>query len=146
MERPILLIEDDPDDETLVRRALAGCGVHNDVIVAHDGAEALDYLFALGGWRHRDLAEQPILVLLDISLPRVDGFEVPRQIRADPATRRLSVVVLTSSRNQSDVLAGYDAGANGYVVKPSDLGSFVRVTQDLGHYWVRVNESAPLGC
>jgi two-component system response regulator len=142
-QRPILLIEDSRDDETIVRRALEGSGVRNQVVVARDGAEALDYLFALGEWRHRSVSDQPVLVLLDISLPKIDGLEVLRQIRADPATRLLSVVVLTSSRRQSDVLAGYDAGADGYVVKPTDVGSFVEITRDLGNYWVRINEPTP---
>ncbi|MBC8070481.1 MAG: response regulator [Deltaproteobacteria bacterium] len=141
--RPILLIEDDRDDETLVRRALSGCRVPNDVVVARDGAEALDYLFALGDWKHRDVEQQPMLVLLDISLPKIGGFEVLRQIRADPLTRLLPVVVLTSSRQQSDVLSGYDAGANGYVVKPVDFGKFVEATQELGNYWVQLNEAPP---
>lgn len=141
--RPILLIEDDRDDETLVRRALDGCRVPNAVVVARDGAEALDYLFALGQWRDRDVEEQPVLVLLDISLPKIDGLEVLRQIRADPLTRLLPVVVLTSSRRQSDVLSGYDAGANGYVVKPIDFGKFVEAAQELGNYWVQLNEAPP---
>ncbi|HET6583276.1 MAG TPA: response regulator [Nannocystaceae bacterium] len=138
--RPILLIEDDRDDETLVRRALSSSQVPNTVIVARDGAEALDYLFALGDFKDRDLAEQPALILLDISLPKIDGFEVLRQIRADPLTRRLPVVVLTSSRRQTDVLSGYDAGANAYVVKPVDVGRFVEATQELGRFWARLNE------
>jgi CheY-like chemotaxis protein len=143
MQRPILLVEDDRDDETLVRRALSGSGVRNEVVVVRDGGEALDYLFALGAWKHRDVSEQPVLILLDISLPNVSGFEVLRQIRADPATRLLSVVMLTSSQRQADVMAGYDAGADGYVVKPSDVGTFVEVTRGLGNYWVRINEPPP---
>lgn len=141
--RRILLIEDDRDDETLVRRALDGCRVPAAVVVARDGAEALDYLFALGDHRGRDIEDQPLLVLLDISLPKVDGLEVLRQIRADPVTRLLPVVVLTSSRRQSDVLSGYDAGANGYVVKPIDFGKFVEAAQELGNYWVQLNEAPP---
>ncbi len=143
MDRPILLIEDSRQDETLVRRALKGLGVRNEIVVARDGAEALDYLFGLGAWKDRKIEEQPVLVLLDISLPKVDGFEVLRQIRADPLTRLLSVVVLTASRSQSDVLAGYRVGADGYVVKPHDVGAFVEVTQELGNYWVRINEPPP---
>ena len=143
LQRPILLVEDDRDDETLVRRALSGSGVRNEVVVVRDGGEALDYLFGLGDWKHRDVADQPVLVLLDISLPNVNGFEVLRQIRADPATRLLSVVLLTASRRQADLLAGYDAGADGYVVKPSDVGAFVEVTRGLGNYWVRINEPPP---
>jgi two-component system, response regulator len=141
--RPILLVEDDRDDEVLVRRALSSGHVSNAVIVARDGAEALDYLFALGKFRDRDLGEQPALILLDISLPKVDGFEVLRQIRADPLTKRLPVVVLTSSREQSDVLCGYDAGANAYVVKPVDVGRFVEATQELGRFWMLLNEAPP---
>ena len=143
LQRSILLVEDDPDDETIVRRALTGSGVHNEVVVVRDGGEALDYLFALGDWKHRDISDQPVLVLLDISLPNISGFEVLRQIRADPATRLLSVVMLTASQRQSDVLAGYDAGADGYVVKPNDVGTFVEVTRGLGNYWVRINEPPP---
>jgi two-component system response regulator len=141
--RPILLIEDDPDDEALVRRALSSSRVGNAIVVARDGAEALDYLFALGDFKDRDLHEQPAFVLLDISLPKIDGFEVLRQIRADPVTKMLPVVLLTSSREQSDVLSGYGAGANAYVVKPVDLGRFIEATQALGDFWTRINEQPP---
>ncbi|MBX7079659.1 MAG: response regulator [Nannocystaceae bacterium] len=143
MTRPILLIEDNGDDEALVRRVLSSARLPNDVIVAHDGAEALDYLFALGDYRDRNLGEQPSLVLLDISLPKVDGFEVLRQIRADPLTKRLPVVVLTSSTEQKDVLTSYDVGANSYVVKPSDLEKFLEAAKVLGRYWLQLNEPAP---
>ena len=142
--RPILLVEDNRDDETLVRRALRWSGVDCEVVVARDGGAALDYLFGLGEWNDRDLAEQPLLVLLDLSLPNVDGFEVLRQIRADPITRRVPVVVLTASKRQSDLLDGYDAGANGYVVKPTELPAFVDAARFLGHYWARLNEPAPV--
>jgi two-component system response regulator len=141
MARPILLIEDNGDDETLVRRALSSSNVPNAVVVARDGAEALDYLFALGAFKDRDIGEQPVLILLDISLPKVDGFEVLRQIRADPLTKLLPVVLLTSSTRHSDVLSGYGAGANAYVVKPSDLGRFVEATRRLGDFWLQLNEA-----
>ena len=141
--RPILLIEDDPNDEALVRRALASSRVGNAIVVARDGAEALDYLFALGDFKDRDLHDQPAVVLLDISLPKIDGFEVLRQIRADPVTKMLPVVLLTSSQRQSDVLSGYGAGANAYVVKPADLGRFIEATQELGRFWTKLNEQPP---
>jgi two-component system response regulator len=138
------LVEDNRDDETLVRRALRWSGVDCEIVVARDGAAALDFLFALGEWKDRDLAEQPLLVLLDISLPKVNGFEVLREIRADPVTRRVPVVVLTSSSRQADILSGYDAGANGYVVKPSQLPEFVEAARELGEYWVQLNEPPPV--
>jgi two-component system response regulator len=142
--RPILLVEDNRDDETLVRRALRWSGVDCEVVVARDGAAALDWLFGLGEHRARDVQEQPLLVLLDISLPVVDGFQVLREIRADPMTCRVPVVVLTASSRQSDVLSGYDAGANGYVVKPTELPKFVDAARQLGHYWAQYNEAAPI--
>ena len=139
MNRPILLVEDDPDDEAIVRRALSGSRVPNVVVAVRDGGEALDYLFTLGAWRYRNAQDQPALVLLDIDLPTVNGFEVLRQIRADPLTRNLPVVMLTSSRNPGDVVSGYDAGANSYVVKPVDLDQFLELTRALGKYWSQIN-------
>lgn len=143
MVRPILLVEDDPDDEALTLRALARSRLPNEVVVVRDGAEALDYLFALGKYKNRDVEHQPALVLLDLKLPKVDGFEVMRQIRSDPVTRLIPVVMLTSSREQGDLLDGYGTGANGYVVKPVDFDEFVRAVQELGDYWIRRNETPP---
>lgn len=145
MVRPILLVEDDPDDEALTLRALARTRLPNEVVVVRDGAEALDYLFALGKYKHRDVEHQPALVLLDLKLPKVDGFEVMRQIRSDPVTRLIPVVMLTSSREQGDLLTGYGTGANGYVVKPVDFDEFVKAVQELGDYWIRRNETPPEG-
>jgi two-component system response regulator len=118
--------------------------VPNEVVVARDGAAALDYLFALGEWSERELEEQPLLVLLDISLPTVHGFEVLRQIRADPITRKLPVVVLTSSDRIRDIVSGYDAGANGYVVKPTGPVEYVEAARELGRYWAQLNTPAPV--
>jgi two-component system response regulator len=137
---PILLIEDKPDDVELVRRVLAASRLPHELVVVGDGGEALDYLFALGAWSHRDVREQPALVLLDIDLPTVPGFEVMRQIRDDSATRLLRVVMLTQSRAQADLLESYGAGASGYIVKPHDLPSFADALRNLLDYWLRRNE------
>lgn len=139
MSQPILLVEDDRDDEALVRRVLSSFRAAEHVVVAHDGAEALDYLFALGRFSDREAAQVPKLILLDLSLPKIDGMEVLRQIRADPLTKPVPVVILTSSRQQEDLLSGYGAGANSYVVKPSDLEKFLEAARDLGRYWLELN-------
>jgi len=132
----ILLVEDNADDEALTLRALAGNNVANHVDVVRDGAEALDYL--LGGER-----PIPSLVLLDLKLPRVDGLEVLRRIRADERTRLVPVVILTTSSEDSDLLAGYDGGANSYVRKPVDFAQFSEAVRQLGLYWLMVNEAPP---
>ena len=142
MLSPILLIEDDPGDASVVRRTLSACRIPNELVVIGDGGDALDYLFGLGAWQHRDVRELPALVLLDLALPTIDGLEIMRQIRAEPLTRLLPVVILTASREQADVLRAYGAGASGYVVKPRDLGTFGEAVRELGHYWLHLNASA----
>jgi CheY-like chemotaxis protein len=133
--RSILLVEDNPDDEALTLRALRKNNIVNEVIVAHDGAEALDHLFgAAAGVR-------PGLILLDLNLPKVDGLEVLRRVRADERTQIVPVVVLTSSREQEDVLAGYHCGANGYVRKPVNFADFTHAVSTLGAYWLLLNEA-----
>ncbi len=140
-QRMILLVEDNPDDEALTRRALAKNNIQNEVLVARDGAEALDCLFGTGGRAGRPIA--PEVVLLDLKLPKIDGLEVLRRIRADERTRRLPVVILTSSREERDVISGYDLGANSYIRKPVDFAQFVEAVRQLGLYWLVLNEPPP---
>ena len=139
----ILLVEDNPSDVGLTQRALAKSHVANELVVAEDGQEALDYLFGAGAYAGRDVTELPALVLLDLKLPRVDGLEVLRQIRADERTRRLPVVILTTSREEQDVAQSYDLGANSYIRKPVDFTQFAQAVEHLGLYWLVLNESAP---
>ncbi len=140
-DRSILLVEDNPDDEALTRRALAKNNIQNEIILARDGAEALDLLFGTGPHAGRPAA--PELVLLDLKLPKVDGLEVLRRIRANPNTRLLPVVILTSSREEKDVVSGYGLGANSYIRKPVDFGQFVEAVRQLGLYWLVLNEPPP---
>ena len=140
-DRSILLVEDNPDDEALTRRALAKNNIQNEIILARDGAEALDWLFGTGSHAGRPAA--PELVLLDLKLPKVDGLEVLRRIRANPGTRLLPVVILTSSREEKDVVTGYGLGANSYIRKPVDFGQFVEAVRQLGLYWLVLNEPPP---
>jgi two-component system response regulator len=139
----ILLVEDNPDDELLTLRALKKSGVSNEVVVARDGVEALDYLFASGPHAGRDSAVMPQLILLDLKLPRVDGLEVLKRLRSDERTRRLPVVILTSSKEQQDMLDGYGLGANSYVRKPVDFEQFVKAVEQLRLYWLVLNEAPP---
>ena len=139
----ILLVEDNPSDIGLTRRALAKSHIANELVVAEDGQEALDYLFGTGAYTGRDVNELPALVLLDLKLPRVDGLEVLRRIRADERTRRLPVVVLTTSREAPDVAASYDLGVNSYIRKPVDFNQFVQAVQHLGLYWLILIETPP---
>jgi two-component system response regulator len=138
--KTILLVEDNPDDEALTRRALKKNKIGNDVVVAHDGAEALDFLFGTGTYEGRDLSCMPHLVLLDLKLPKVDGLEVLRRMRAAERTRLLPVVILTSSREQQDLVNGYGYGANSYIRKPVDFAQFVEAVRQLGLYWLVLNE------
>ncbi|HEV2751955.1 MAG TPA: response regulator [Gemmatimonadales bacterium] len=140
-QRMILLVEDNPDDEALTRRALAKNNIQNDVLVAHDGAEALDFLFGTGA--HASHAIAPEVILLDLKLPKVDGLEVLRRIRADDRTRLLPVVILTSSREERDLISGYGLGANSYIRKPVDFQQFVEAVRQLGLYWLVLNEPPP---
>ncbi len=139
----ILLVEDNPDDELLALRALKKTGVENEVVVAHDGVEALDYLFARGPHSGRDPAVMPQLILLDLKLPKVDGLEVLRRLRSHERTRLLPVVILSSSREHQDMLDGYSLGANSYVRKPVNFEQFVMAVELLRRYWLVLNEDPP---
>ncbi|MGH2399568.1 MAG: response regulator [bacterium] len=143
MPKVILLVEDNPDDEALTLRALRKNKVANDVIVARDGAEALEYLFATGKHAGRDPRDTPQVVLLDIRLPKVDGMEVLRRIRQDQRTQYLPVVILTSSKEEQDLVNGYKLGANSYVRKPVDFDQFMEAARHLGLYWLVLNEGPP---
>jgi two-component system response regulator len=142
-DKVILLVEDNPDDELLTLRALKKSGVISEVVVARDGVEALDYLFATGEHAGRDLSVMPQLILLDLKLPRIDGLEVLRRLRADERTRLLPVVILTSSKEMQDLLDGYGSGANSYVRKPVNFEQFVRAVEQLKLYWLSLNEAPP---
>jgi len=142
-ERIILLVEDNPNDEALTLRALKKSNILNPVVVARDGAEALDYLFCRGAYQARRPAENPEVVLLDLKLPKIDGLEVLRQMREDERTKLLPVVVLTSSVEEQDVLRGYALGANSYVRKPVDFDQFVDAVKQLGLYWLVLNQRPP---
>jgi two-component system response regulator len=142
--RIILLVEDGADDVELARRAFAKSNTANTIVVARDGAEALEYLFATGAHAGRDAMIVPEVVLLDLKLPRIDGLEVLRRMRADERTRRIPVVILTSSNEEQDVIRGYDLGANSFVRKPVDFAQFFAAAQQLGLYWLVLNESPPL--
>ena len=136
----ILLVEDNPDDRLLTVRALTRHNIANTIVEARDGEEALDYLLGTGTHAGRDPADQPQVVLLDLKLPKVDGLEVLKRMRANPATRRTPVVVLTSSNEQRDLIASYDLGANSYVRKPVDFEEFIEAARQLGMYWLLLNE------
>ena len=141
----ILLVEDNPDDEALTLRALKQNRIDNGVVVARDGAEALDYLFGKGKYAGRDLNAMPALILLDLKLPKVDGLEVLKQLRANPLTALLPVAILTSSREENDVIAGYKLGLNSYILKPVDFDQFTEAVRNLGIYWLAINETPPRG-
>lgn len=138
-EHAILLVEDNPDDEALMLRALKQNKVYNEIIVARDGVEALDYLFGTGTWNGRDIKICPQVVLLDLKLPKLDGLEVLKAMRANPHTRTIPVVVLTSSKEQEDVIASYALGANSFVRKPLDFDQFRDAVRQLGIYWLLLN-------
>lgn len=139
----ILLVEDHPDDLELTRRALAQQDVGNEIVIARDGVEALDYLLGRGAWKDRNTRRQPQVVLLDLKLPRMDGIEVLRAMRADPRTRLVPVIVLTSSREERDLVDSYGNGANSYVRKPVDFDEFREAVRSLGMYWLLLNEPPP---
>jgi CheY-like chemotaxis protein len=141
----ILLVEDNPRDQALTLRALKRSTVVNDVIVAGDGVEAFDYFFGTGTYAGRDTTVMPQLVLLDLKLPRLDGHEVLRRIRSDERTKRLPVVIFTSSGEEEDLIRSYSLGANSYVRKPVDFERFLEATNQLGLYWLGLNEVAPAG-
>jgi two-component system response regulator len=140
MKKLILLVEDNSSDEKLTVLALEECGIANDVVVARDGAAALDFLAATGAYSDRNPNELPTLVLLDLKLPKLDGLDVLRRIRADERTRLLPVVILTSSKEDEDVLQGYELGANAYVRKPVDFIEFMAAAKTLGLFWLLLNE------
>jgi two-component system response regulator len=142
-QRDILLVEDNISDVDLTRRALARNRIANELVVVGDGQEALDYLFGEGSYAGRDVSKQPALTLLDLKLPKVDGIEVLRRLRADPRTRRLPIVILTSSKEQEDLAAGYDLGVNSYIRKPVDFHAFSDAISNLGLYWLVLNEPPP---
>ncbi len=145
MSKTILLVEDNSSDEKLTLLAFKQCGVTNEMVVARDGAEALDYLFSTGKHLGRDATVQPMLVLLDLKLPRIDGLEVLRRLRADERTTLLPVVVLTSSKEEEDVVRSYSLGANAYVRKPVDFAEFAVVAKTLGLFWLLLNQPPPAG-
>ncbi|HME00082.1 MAG TPA: response regulator [Terriglobia bacterium] len=139
-ERTILLVEDNPDDEALTIRALKGRSILTHVVVAPDGAEALDYLFGRGPYAGRNPLDLPAVMLLDLKLPKVDGLEVLRQVRAAESTRLLPVVIFTSSAEERDLISGYRIGCNSYICKPVDSEKFRSTVQQLGLYWLVVNQ------
>ena len=139
----ILLVEDNPDDEALTLRALKKNNIANQVVVARDGVEALDYLFGTGAHAGRDMSVMPQVILLDLKLPKIDGFEVLRRLRADDRTKLLPVVILTTSNEEKDRLTGYGLGANSFVRKPVEFGQFIEGVRQLGLYWLILNEAAP---
>jgi CheY-like chemotaxis protein len=142
-DKMILLVEDNPDDEALTLRALKKNNIGNTVVVVRDGAEALDFLFCTGAFADRDPRDKPQVILLDLKLPKVDGLEVLRRIRADTNTRTLPVVILTSSKEEQDVFNSYLIGVNSYVRKPVDFVQFVEAIRQLGLYWLVLNEAPP---
>ena len=141
----ILLVEDNPDDEALTLRALRKNKILNEVVVARDGAEALDYLFGSGAYAGRDTSVMPQIILLDLKLPKVDGLKVLERIRADERTKLLPVIILTSSKEEQDLIEGYSLGANSYIRKPVDFGQFTEAIRLLGLYWFVLNEPPPKG-
>lgn len=141
--KTILLIEDNASDVELTKRALGRCRIANDLVVAEDGKEAIDYLWGSGAHEGRDVLDLPTLTLLDLKLPKISGLEVLRKIREDPRTKRLPVVILTSSKEEPDLAAGYDLGINSYIQKPIDFKQFVYAIEQLGLYWLVLNEPPP---
>ena len=136
----ILLVEDNPDDEALAIRALKKSNLANEIAVARDGVEALEFLFCEGNHANRDPQDAPVVVLLDLKLPKVDGLEVLKRVKADEHTRRLPVVIMTSSSEEQDIVSSYDLGANSYIRKPVDFNRFTEAVAQLGLYWLVLNE------
>ncbi len=143
--KTILLVEDNPDDIALTLRALKKNRIANEVAVAHDGVEALDYLFGTGQHAGRDVTQVPAIVLLDLKLPKLDGLDVLRRLRADARTKLVPVVILTSSKEEQDLVGGYALGANSYIRKPVDFSQFTEAIRQLGLYWLVLNEAPPPG-
>jgi two-component system response regulator len=144
-DKMILLVEDNPDDEVLTLRALKKAKVANHIEVVRDGAEALDFVFCTGKYAGRNADESPQLILLDLKLPKITGLQVLEKIRADERTRRIPVVILTSSTEPVDIISGYDLHANSFVSKPVNFQDFSEVVQKLGLYWLLVNQRVPEG-
>jgi len=140
-DKVILLVEDNPDDEALTLRALKKNNILNEVIVAHDGEEALEYLFGTGKYEGRDTSVQPQVILLDLQLPKINGLEVLKRLRADKRTMLQPVVILTTSSEEMDVIASYENGANSYTRKPVDFNQFIEAVKQLGLYWLVLNEA-----
>ena len=143
-DRYILLVEDNPDDEELTLLSLRKNNLAHEIIVVRDGVEAIEFLFGTGQYSGRDLSRTPTVILLDLKLPKLDGLGVLKRLRADERTRMLPIVVLTSSSQDADVLASYNLGANSYVRKPVEFGSFVEAVSSLGMYWASLNRPPPL--
>jgi len=143
--KTILLVEDNPSDINLTKRALQKARIMNELVVAEDGEEAIDYLFGEGKFAGRDIRQAPAIVLLDIKLPGIDGLEVLRRIRENPVIHRQPVVILTSSKEEQDVVTSYDLGVNSYIRKPVDFYQFAEAIQNLGLYWLVLNETPPVG-
>lgn len=141
--KSILLVEDNPDDVELTLLAFQKNNISNAIVVARDGVEALDYLFGTGMHEGRDLRYMPSIILLDLKLPKVDGLEVLKRIRADVRTKRLPVVILTSSKEEQDLISSYELGCNSYVRKPVNFSQFLEATRQLGIYWLLLNETPP---
>ncbi len=140
----ILLVEDNPDDVELTLHALRRHNLANHLEIVRDGAEALDFLFCTGAYTHRRIDDRPRVVLLDLKLPKIDGLEVLRQLKADPRTRMIPVVVLTSSHEERDIVESYQLGVNSYIVKPVDFSQFAETVRQLGLYWLLINQPPDL--
>jgi CheY-like chemotaxis protein len=143
-EKIILLVEDNPDDVTLTLRALKKNNILNEVVVAKDGVEALDYLFGAGDYAGRDTSVMPVVTLLDLKLPKLDGMEVLKRVRGNERTKLIPIVILTSSKEENDLINGYSLGANSYIRKPVDFEQFNIAIRELGLYWILLNESPPV--
>jgi two-component system, response regulator len=139
----ILLVEDNPDDVELTKRAFRKNNIANNLVVARDGIEALDYLFCRGEYANREIKDTPRLILLDLKLPKMDGLQVLEHMRANECTRLVPVVILTSSKEEQDLTSGYKSGANSYVRKPVDFNQFVEAVRNIGLYWLLINEPPP---
>ena len=142
-DETILLVEDNPDDVELTMRAFRKNNIANNLVVARDGIEALDYLFCRGDYASRDIKNTPRLILLDLKLPKMDGLQVLEHLRAEERTKLVPVVILTSSKEEQDLLSGYKSGANSYVRKPVDFNQFVEAVRHIGLYWLLINEPPP---